>query len=65
MKEDFLHFGLGMTHLYINSITPPPEVQQAIDDRSRMGIFNDMDKLMKMKAAMAMEMRASAEDLAL
>ncbi len=61
LQEDFKHFGLGLTHLYINSITPPPEVQKAIDDRSRMGVFKDMDKLMKMKAAMAME-KASEGD---
>ena len=56
--EDFSHFGLGLTHLYINSITPPPEVQQAIDDRSRTEVFTDMNKLMQMKAAMAMEKAA-------
>ena len=61
LQEDFKHFGLGLTHLYINSITPPPEVQKAIDDRSRMGVFKDMDKLMQMKAAMAME-KASEQD---
>jgi membrane protease subunit (stomatin/prohibitin family) len=61
LQEDFKHFGLGMTHLYINSITPPPDVQQAIDDRSRIGVFKDMNKLMQMKAAMAMEKAAEAE----
>ncbi len=61
LEEDFSHFGIRMTHLYINSITPPPEVQQAIDDRSRMGVFDDMNKLMQMKAAMAME-KASESD---
>ncbi|MBT8341557.1 MAG: SPFH domain-containing protein [Desulfatitalea sp.] len=55
LQEDFSHFGLAMPQLYINSITPPPEVQKAIDDRSRMGVFDDMNKLMQMKAAMAME----------
>jgi membrane protease subunit (stomatin/prohibitin family) len=55
LAEDFSHFGMGLTHLYINAITPPPEVQKAIDDRSRMGVFEDMNKLMQMKAAMAME----------
>ncbi|MCF8044573.1 MAG: SPFH domain-containing protein [Desulfarculaceae bacterium] len=55
LKEDFSRFGLSLTTLYINSITPPPEVQQAIDDKSRMGVFDDMNKLMKMKAAMAVE----------
>jgi len=55
LQKDFRHFGLGLTQLYMNSITPPPEVQKAIDDRSRMGVFDDMNKLMQMKAAMAME----------
>ena len=61
VQDDFSHFGIQLTHLYINSITPPPEVQQAIDDRSRMGVFQDMDKLMQMKAAMAMEKASEAE----
>jgi membrane protease subunit (stomatin/prohibitin family) len=61
IEKDFSSFGLGITHLYINAITPPPEVQQAIDDRSRMGVFKDMNKLMQMKAAMAMEKASEAE----
>ena len=63
LKEDFSKFGLALSELYINSITPPPEVQAAIDDRSRMGVFDDMNKLLQMKAAMAMEKAAQgAED---
>jgi len=61
LQQDFSRFGLAMTELYINAITPPPEVQQAIDDRSRMGVFKDMQKLMQMKAAMAMEKAAASE----
>ncbi len=61
VEKDFSNFGLGITHLYINAITPPPEVQQAIDDRSRMGVFKDMNKLMQMKAAMAMEKASESE----
>ena len=55
LQEDFTRFGLALNQLYITSITPPPEVQKAIDDKSRMGVFDDLDKLVKMKAAMAME----------
>jgi membrane protease subunit (stomatin/prohibitin family) len=62
LREDFSHFGIRLTHLYINSITPPPEVQEAIDDRSRMEVFNDMNKLMQMKAAMAMEKAADSQE---
>jgi membrane protease subunit (stomatin/prohibitin family) len=61
LQEDFSHFGLGLTHLYMNAITPPAEVQKAIDDRSRMGVIDDMNKLMQMKAAMAMEKASEAD----
>lgn len=61
LEEDLGHFGIRLTHLYINAITPPPEVQKAIDDRSRMGVFKDMEKLMQMKAAMAMEKSSESE----
>ncbi len=60
LYEDFGHFGLDLTHLYITSITPPPEVQKTIDDRSRLSVIQDLDKLVKMKAAMAMEKAAES-----
>ncbi|NLC71123.1 MAG: SPFH domain-containing protein [Desulfuromonadaceae bacterium] len=55
LQQDFGHFGLGLIDLFITSITPPPDVQQAIDDRSRLNAVGDLDSLLKMKAAMAME----------
>lgn len=55
LQNDFVHFGLALKNLYITSITPPPEVQKAIDDKSRLNVIQDLDKLVKMKAAMAME----------
>ena len=58
LLQDFSKFGLALSDLYINAITPPPEVQAAIDDRSRLGVFDDMNKLLQMKAAMAMEKAA-------
>lgn len=60
LKDDFGQFGLALADLYINAITPPPEVQQAIDDRSRLGLFDDMNRLLQMKAAMAMEKAAQS-----
>ena len=61
LTQDFQRFGLDLKGLYINAVTPPPEVQKAIDDRSRMGVFDDMNKLMQMKAAMAMEKASESE----
>ncbi len=55
LEEDFSRFGIMLSGLYINSITPPLEVQKAIDDKSKLGIFDDLNKLLKMKAAMALE----------
>jgi len=53
--NDFSRFGLSLDQLYITSITPPPDVQTAIDDRSRLSVIRDMDNFVRMKAAMAME----------
>ena len=55
LVNDFARFGLALDELYITSITPPPEVQGAIDDRSRLNVIQDMDNFVRMKAAMAME----------
>lgn len=55
LEEDFSRFGIMLSNLYINSITPPQEVQKAIDDKSKLAIFDDLNKLLKMKAAMALE----------
>ena len=61
LDEDFNHFGLALTHMYINSITPPHEVQTAIDDQSRLAVLGDLDRLVKMKAAMAIEKSSQAQ----
>jgi len=61
LTTDFANFGLRLSHLYITSITPPELVQKAIDDKSRMGLIDDMDRFMKLKAAMAIEKAADAQ----
>jgi membrane protease subunit (stomatin/prohibitin family) len=60
LETDFSRFGLALSALYIVSITPPEEVQQAIDDKSRLAVLNDLDRLVKMKAAMALEKAAQS-----
>jgi membrane protease subunit (stomatin/prohibitin family) len=61
LQEDFSRFGLCLSELYINAITPPADVQKAIDDKSRLGLFDDMNRLMQMKSAMAMEKAAESQ----
>ncbi len=60
LEEDFGNYGLALSDLYINSITPPQDVQKAIDDKSRLGMFDDLNKLMQMKTAMAVEKAAES-----
>jgi len=55
LVDEFSKFGLGLTDLFITSITPPQDVQKLMDDRSALGLFKDMNKLMQLKAATAME----------
>lgn len=59
LQDDFRHFGLSLDQLFINAITPPPEVQKAMDDKTKLGMFDDMNKLMQLKAASAMEKAAA------
>lgn len=61
LQKDFSHFGMALGNLYITSITPPPDVQQSIDDKSRLSVIQDMDKLIKLKAASAMEKSAESQ----
>ncbi|WP_028583279.1 SPFH domain-containing protein [Desulfogranum mediterraneum] len=60
LQEDFSRYGLALDNLYISSITPPPEVQEAIDDAGRLKLIQDMDQFVRLKAGMAMEKAAQA-----
>jgi membrane protease subunit (stomatin/prohibitin family) len=60
LSDDFSLYGLSLRQLYITSITPPEEVQKAIDDQSRLQVLQDLDRLVQMKAAMAMEKAAES-----
>jgi len=61
LQNDFSRYGLGLYSLHIVSITPPPEVQKAIDDKSRLSIFDDLNRLLQMKAAMGMEKASESQ----
>jgi membrane protease subunit (stomatin/prohibitin family) len=61
LEEDFRRFGLALSNLYIISITPPLDVQKAIDDKSRLSTFDDLNRLLQMKAAMAMEKASESQ----
>ena len=64
LRQDFARFGLALDGLYINAITPPPEVQKAMDDRTKLGMFGDMNRYMQLKAAAALEKAAQNQGTA-
>ena len=52
--DDFAKYGLELADFFINSITPPDEVQKAIDVRSSMGAIGDMRSFTMYQAANSM-----------
>ena len=60
LTGDFDKYGIGLIDFYINAITPPPEVQKTIDERSSLNVIGgDMERYVKYKAAVSMEKAAS------
>jgi len=51
---DFRAYGMELENFYLSSITPPPEVQKMIDERSGIAAVGDLDGFFKFKAAKAM-----------
>jgi membrane protease subunit (stomatin/prohibitin family) len=54
LADDFQRVGLQLTTFQIGGITPPEEVQKAIDQRSAMGAIGDMSTFTQYQAAQAM-----------
>jgi membrane protease subunit (stomatin/prohibitin family) len=61
VKEDFGRYGLELVDFYINSITPPEDVQKVVDARSGMAAVGDMNQYMRYKAARAVGDAAKQE----
>lgn len=54
LSDDFKRFGLAIDNFRLNAVTPPEEVQKAIDERSKMGVLKNLNDYTKMKAAEAL-----------
>ena len=54
VADEFGKYGLELVDFFINAITPPEEVQKAIDSRSAMGAVGDLNAFMKYQAANSM-----------
>ncbi len=54
LGDDFAKYGLELADFFINSITPPEEVQKAIDARSSMGAIGNLQAFTMYQAANSM-----------
>ncbi len=60
VAEDFTKYGLELVDFIIGAITPPDEVQKAIDARASMGAVGDVNAYLKYQAAQSMGKMAEA-----
>jgi len=58
IQSDFAELGLTLTKLLVENISLPPEVEQALDKRSSMGIVGNLGAYAQFQAANAMEKSA-------
>jgi len=58
VANDFRKYGLELMDFFINAITPPEEVQKAIDARSSMGAIGDLQSYTVYQAANSMSKMA-------
>jgi len=58
--EEFARYGLELVDFFVNAITPPEEVQKAIDTRSAMGAVGDLNAFLKFQTANSMAKLAEA-----
>lgn len=54
LTPDFDQIGLQLTAMLVENISLPPEVEQALDRRSSMGVIGNLDQYTKYQAAEAM-----------
>jgi membrane protease subunit (stomatin/prohibitin family) len=59
LTSNFSKYGMELIDFFINSITPPPQVQKMIDERSGLQAVGNLDNFFKFKAAKAMGDAAS------
>ena len=61
MKSRFAAFGLDITSLYIENLSLPKEVEEAMDKRTSMGVLGNMQQYQQYQAAEAMRDAAQNE----
>jgi len=54
IKPEFMEYGIELTKFLISNISLPPNVEEALDKRSSMGIIGDLNKYTQYQAAESM-----------
>jgi membrane protease subunit (stomatin/prohibitin family) len=55
LSEDLSSMGVSIPRFIIENVSVPPEVEEALDKRTQMGILGNLDQYSKFQAANAME----------
>lgn len=55
VADDFARIGVSLAEFFVNRITPPEDVQRALDERTGMTAVGDLDAYLKFKAAKALD----------
>jgi hypothetical protein len=58
ISPEFDAIGVEMAQLLLENVSLPPEVEQALDTRTKMGVIGDLNNYTKFKAADALEAAA-------
>lgn len=58
IAPEFMEYGIEVTKLLVENIALPPEVEEALDKKSSMGIIGNLDNYLKFQSATAMEAAA-------
>jgi membrane protease subunit (stomatin/prohibitin family) len=59
IAPEFANYGLELTTILLENVSLPPEVEQALDRRTSMGVVGDLSKYAQFQAAEAMRAAAS------
>jgi len=58
LEQDFSGLGLTLHDFYVNAVSPPPAVQEMIDQRTSREATGNLDKFVKYKTGLAIEKAA-------
>ncbi len=61
INEDFTSWGLEVTKFFVENVSLPPEVEEAMDKRASMGALGDAQRYMQFQAADALRDAAQNE----